>query len=136
MLLQNPVNTMAWSIVQLQLLGPLVVLVRECGPFTMPPLRFKPLVLLMSLWSLLLTAVVLAGPPDHANLFHLYIYPCTFRWRFELFALGSIIPYTVLLRLVRYLIFRHEGRRILAVTHSMSQTQQPCKEAEVFAEHT
>ena len=110
--MQNPVNTMAWLIVQLQLLGPLAVLVRECGPFTMPPLRFKPLVLLMSLWTLLLTALVLAGPSDHAHLFHLYIFPFTFRWRFELLALGAIIPYTTLLHLVNYLVSRHERRRI------------------------
>ena len=112
LLLQNPVNTIAWLMVQLHLLSPLVVLVRDCAVFTMPPSRFKPLAFLLVLWSLSVTVLTIAGPPIHANTFHLYVFPFSFRWRFQLFAMGAIIPYYVLLRLVRRLLFKHERRRI------------------------
>ena len=112
LLLQNPVNTIAWLMVQFQLLGPLVVLVRDCAVFTMPPLRFKPLAFLLLLWSLLVTVVTIAGPPIHANVFRLCVFPFVFRWRLQLFAMGAIIPYIVLLNLARRLLSRHEQCRI------------------------
>lgn len=113
--LQNPVNTMAWYTVQMLLLAPLVGLVRDCAIFCVPPIRTKPFACLGSLYFIMLTAVITCGPAVHANLFHLYVYPSSFRWKFELLGVSTIALFMLCMHTVRSMLFMYAKQKIQAV---------------------
>ncbi len=111
-LLQNPVNTMAWSMAQMHLLAPLVTLVRDCAVFCDPPLKSKPFMFVGGGFTLMISVLVLTGPAPHANLFHLFIFRRSFRWQFDVLGFAGIVPYVVALHIVRHVLKDYDRRRI------------------------
>ena len=112
---QNPVNTMAFIMVQMLLLAPLVTLVNDGTAFCvspLPPLRFKPFLFLAVLQTVLVTLLILCGPAVHANLFHLYTFEFSFRWKLETLGLWTIFMYVVAMGIVRRVLAMRSKRGI------------------------
>ncbi len=114
-LLQNPVNTMAFTMVQMLLLAPLVTLVGDGTAFCVSPLRFKPFLFLAVLQIVLVTLLILCGPLVHANLFHLYTFEFSFRWKLETLGLWTIFMYIVAMSIVRRVLAMRSKRGIQPV---------------------
>ena len=111
-LLQNPVNTMAFTMVQTLLLAPLVTLVSDGTAFCVSPLRFKPFLFLAVLQIVLVTLLILCGPAVHANLFHLYTFEFSFRWKLETLGLWTIFMYIVAMGIVGRVLAMRSKRGI------------------------
>ena len=114
-LLQNPVNTMAFTMVQMLLLAPLVTLVNDGTAFCVSPLRFKPFLFLAVLQVVLVTLLILCGPAVHANLFRLYTFDFSFRWKLEVLGLWTILMYIVAMSIVRRVLAMRSKRGIRPV---------------------
>lgn len=103
---------MAWLTVQMQMLAPLVGLVRDCKVFCQPPTRSRPFKVLAVVYTLLINTLILTGPAVRANLFHLYAFPKSFRWKFDLLGLSTIFYFSLILYVVRRVLSTLEKRRV------------------------
>ena len=109
--LQNPVNTMAFTMVQMLLTAPLVTVVRNGTTFCVSPLQTKPFLFLTLLHFSLVTLLIACRPAVHANLFRLCTFRSSFRWQFELLALATIVFFSVVMHMLRSVLFIYIKRR-------------------------
>ena len=103
---------MAFIMVQMLLSVPLVTLVKDDTAFCVSPLRFKPFLFLAVLQTVFGTLLILCGPAAHANLFHLYTFEFSFRWKLEMLGLWTIFMYVVAMGIVRRVLAMRSKRGI------------------------
>lgn len=77
--LQDPVSSALWLTAMLQLSNIPIKIVQEVWFFCDAPMRSKPFILLVAVYTVVVLTLTLAGPVDKANLFQLYTFPVLFR---------------------------------------------------------
>ncbi len=77
--MQNPVTTSVWLVANYSLLAPLTTFAQDIQLFAIPLQERKPQLLMSVTFMVLAYLAILCGPAVHANLFHLYIFPVSFR---------------------------------------------------------
>ena len=76
---QNPVNSVVWLVANYSLLAPLTTFAQDIQRFAIPLPERKPQLLLAVTFMVLAYLAILCGPALHANIFHLYQFPVSFR---------------------------------------------------------
>ena len=77
--LQNPVSTIVWLVANYSLLAPLTTFSQDIKLFAIPLQQRKPQLLMAVAFMVLAYLAILCGPATHANFFHLYVFPVSFR---------------------------------------------------------
>ncbi len=101
---QNPVNSVVWLVANYSLLAPLTTFAQDIQQFAIPLPERKPQLLLAVTFMVLAYLVILCGPALHANIFHLYHFPVSFRLHAAGVVLAQFCVCAVLLICMRQLV--------------------------------
>ncbi len=109
--MQNPVVTLAWLFGNLQLLAPFVGMAVDTKQFCVSPLRTRPTLVLILVFTVLGYAAILSriGCFNPLNFFN---YSQSFRLQFGGQCFGGIVVYTTYITLFRRLVLWYERRRL------------------------
>ncbi len=103
---QNPVNSVVWLVANYSLLAPLTTFAEDIQRFAIPLRERKPQLLLAVTFMVLAYLAFLCGPALHANIFHLYQFPVSFRLHAAGVVLAQFSVCAALLVCVRQLVDR------------------------------
>ena len=111
---QNPVVTACWTSAINQLMVTPLSLVRDAEPFCKSPLHNRVFLLVSATFVILGTLGVLAGPAHKANIFHMYLFPQSFRVdQYALLTLAAIV-YIVIMTVMKHIVRMRQQRRVAA----------------------
>ena len=111
---QNPVVTACWTSALAQLVVLPLSLVGDAEPFCKSPFHNRVFLLVSVTLAILCTLGLLVGPAHKANIFHLYLFPQSFRVdQFALLTLAGIV-YTVIMAVMKHIVRKRQQRQVAA----------------------
>ena len=87
----------------------------DVKPFCNAPLRFKPFAYLLLAYFILSTLAMVVGPLHKANIFHLYLFPESFRVKQLAVMFSAAVMYGIIVRIIKHFIVQHKQRRVRPV---------------------
>ena len=111
--MQNPVMTAGFLSVLNQLLVVSMSLIKDVQPFCNSPLRSKPFMMLVLAYFTTSVALIIAGPLQSANLFHLYTLPKSFRVIQVSILLSAAFGYGLVMGVIKHIIKKRQHQHIV-----------------------
>ena len=113
--MQSPVATACWLSAMNQLMITPISLIVDVKAFCTSPYRNRFFLMMTLIYMSLSCLGVIAGPVHKANIFHLYLFPQSFRGTHLAILLSAAIGYAATMRVIKHIIKKHQQHRIAAV---------------------